>query len=93
MPYNLWFEHVIDAYLTACAGGSEWREAVASAEAVIGDAPRKVLTQKDLKQKGIHFSRQHITRKIEDGTFPPPFQLPFKSHAKKGENTKARSPP
>jgi hypothetical protein len=78
VPYNLWFEHTIDAFLRACAEGRDWRAAVAEAEAAIGNAPRKVLTQRDLRAKGIHFSRQHIGRKVDDGTFPPPFQMPFK---------------
>jgi hypothetical protein len=78
VPFNLWFEHQIDAYLRACAEGRDWRPAVAEAETAIGDAPRRILTQRDLQQKGVHFSRQHIARKVGDGTFPPPFQLPFK---------------
>jgi hypothetical protein len=34
--------------------------------------PLKVLLRDDLSSKGIPWSRQHINRKIEDGTFPPP---------------------
>ena len=38
---------------------------------------RRVLTQKDLgPKKGIKYSRQHLDRKVTDGTFPPPFHLP-----------------
>ena len=77
MSINLWFEHQIDSYLVACAQGLDWRKAVAEAECVLGNAPRRVLTQKDLRErKGIRYSRQHISRKVENGTFPPPFQLP-----------------
>jgi hypothetical protein len=71
---NLWFEHVIDAYLAACAEGRDWREACAAAERTAG--PRRVLTQKALKIKGLSFSRQHVSRKVRDGTFPAPFKLP-----------------
>lgn len=76
MSLNFWFNHIIDAYLEACARGADWHEAVADAERGIGNRPRVVLTQKDLKtKKGLTFSRQHIRRKIDDGTFPPPFKL------------------
>ena len=34
--------------------------------------PLKVLLRRDLEDKGISWSRQHIDRKIKDGTFPPP---------------------
>jgi hypothetical protein len=74
---NLWFEHQIDAYLTASAQGRDWREAVAEADKAIGSAPRRVLTQKELKaRKGIHFSRQRLNKKVKDGSFLPPFHLP-----------------
>jgi hypothetical protein len=73
---NFWFEHTLDAYLQACAEGRDWREAVAEAERTIGDAPRRVLTQKAFKAKGLTYSRQHIDRKVREKTFPPPFQLP-----------------
>jgi hypothetical protein len=33
---NLWFEHVIDAYLQARAEGRDWREACAAAEPAPG---------------------------------------------------------
>jgi predicted DNA-binding transcriptional regulator AlpA len=37
----------------------------------------RVLTQNDLAAcKGICFGRQHINRKVRDGTFPRPFQTP-----------------
>jgi hypothetical protein len=71
---NFWFEHVIEAYLQACASGHDWREAVAEAEQAT--SPRRVLTRKALQAKGIAYSRQHLTRKVANGTFPPPFQLP-----------------
>jgi hypothetical protein len=75
MAVNLWFEHVIDAYLDACAQGRDWRAAVAVAEKAAGDAPRRVLTQQDLKlQKGLRYSRQHLAKKVRGGAFPPPFQ-------------------
>jgi predicted DNA-binding transcriptional regulator AlpA len=73
---NFWFEHIIDAYLEACARGEDWRAACAVAQ-VNATKPRRLLTQKDLKaKKGISYSRQHVTRKVNDGTFPAPFQLP-----------------
>jgi hypothetical protein len=34
--------------------------------------PLRVLLQRDFEDKGISWSRQHIARKIKDGTFPPP---------------------
>jgi hypothetical protein len=72
---NFWFEDVIDAFLTACATGKNWRQACAAAQ---NDTtkPRRVITQKGLKAKGIPFSRQHLHRKIDAGAFPAPFQLP-----------------
>jgi predicted DNA-binding transcriptional regulator AlpA len=76
MSLNFWFEHTIDAYLTAAAKGTDWRKACAAAEQATANVPRRVLTQKDLKQKGLKFSRQHIARKIANGTFPAPFKLP-----------------
>jgi predicted DNA-binding transcriptional regulator AlpA len=40
-------------------------------------AVRRVLTRGELKtRKGIPYSRAHLRRKINDGTFPPPFNLP-----------------
>jgi hypothetical protein len=73
---NLWFEHVIDSYLAACAAGRDWREACAEAEATHGTRPRTALTQRDLKvKKGIPYSRQHLDRKRKAGTFPPPFNV------------------
>jgi hypothetical protein len=72
---NFWFENVIDAYLSALAEGRDWKAAVS--EAKISKEPRRVLTQKDLRpEKGIGYSRQHLTKKIRNGTFPRPFQLP-----------------
>jgi hypothetical protein len=71
---NLWFENVVDAYLLACAEGRDWREAVAAAERAEG--PRRVVTQKGLRSKGLPYSRQHLGRKIQNGSFPPPFKLP-----------------
>jgi hypothetical protein len=72
---NLWFEHIIDAYLLACAEGRDWQEAVAEAERTIGDRPRRVLTRVDLREKkGIPFSRQYLAEKVRERTFPKPFQ-------------------
>jgi hypothetical protein len=74
MALNFWFEHIIDAYLQACAENRDWRQACA---AIPPPDERRVLTQRDLKQKkGITYSRQHVSRKVRDGTFPQPFQLP-----------------
>jgi hypothetical protein len=72
---NFWFEDVIDAYLEACAEGVDWRDACAAAQAN-ARGPRRVLTQKGLKAKGLSYSRQHTRRMINGGTFPPPFRLP-----------------
>jgi hypothetical protein len=72
---NFWFEDVIDAYLRACSEGRDWQaDCVAKAE--VDDKPRRVLTRKALKSKGITYSRQHIARLIRRGAFPRPFQLP-----------------
>jgi hypothetical protein len=77
MATNFWFSHIIDAYLKACAEGRDWREACREAERAIGDGSRSVLTSKDLRtKKGISWGRQHISRKVRDGTFPRPFQAP-----------------
>jgi predicted anti-sigma-YlaC factor YlaD len=73
---NFWFEHVVDAFLQACAEGRDWKQAVAEAERAELDAPRRVLTQKDLKAKGVRYSRQHVAKRVARGTFPRPFQLP-----------------
>ena len=74
MALNLWFEHVIDAYLQACASGRDWREAIAAADEQF-EGPRRVLTREDLKtRKGIHYSRQHLAKKVKGGGFPKPFQ-------------------
>jgi hypothetical protein len=73
---NLWFEHHIDAFLTACAQGRDWRAACAEAERNIGDKPRRVLTQRGLFEKGIRYSRQHLVRRVADGNFPAPFRMP-----------------
>jgi hypothetical protein len=76
LSVNLWFEHVVDAYLQACAEGRDWREAIAAAERAAANKPRRVLTQKGLRSKGLPYSRQHLGRKIQAGTFPAPFKLP-----------------
>lgn len=71
---NFWFEHIVDAYLAACAAGRDWREACAKAEATHGTRPRMLLTQEDLRsKKGIPYSRQHLDRKRRAGAFPEPF--------------------
>jgi len=51
MATNFWWEHVVDAYLQACAEGRDWKEAVAKAEREIGNSPRRVLTSKALKEE------------------------------------------
>ena len=76
MSVNLWFEHVVDAYLQACAEGRNWREAIAAAEQAVGNVPRRVLTIKGLRAKGLTYSRSQVNRKVRDGYFPAPFQLP-----------------
>jgi hypothetical protein len=77
MPRNLWFEHVIDAYLRACAEGRDWEEACREAEHAVGSGPLRVLTGEDLQtKKGIPYCRQHIDRKVRGRTFPRPFQAP-----------------
>jgi hypothetical protein len=73
---NFWFEHVIDAYLAACAEGRDWREACVAADRALGARPRRLLTFKDLKEKkGVPYSRQHLDRKMRAGTFPLPFNV------------------
>ena len=75
MAINLWFEHTVDAYLRACAEGRDWRLECAAAEQAIGNQPRRVLTQHDLRaRKGIAYSRQHLAKKVKGGGFPKPFQ-------------------
>ena len=77
MATNFWWEHVVDAYLQACAEGRDWKEAVAKAEREIGNSPRRVLTSKALKEeKGITFCRQYLNKKVRDQDFPAPFQTP-----------------
>ena len=76
MSVNFWFEHEIDAYLEAVAAGCNGAEACAVAERAECHAPRRILTQKDLKAKGLNLSRQHVAKKVRGGTFPRPFQLP-----------------
>ncbi len=74
MAVNFWFEHIIDAYLRACAEGRDWREACAAA-AEQSETPRRVLTQQELQtKKGISWSRQHLSKKVRGGGFPKPFQ-------------------
>ena len=76
MAINLWFEHVIDAYLQACADERDWREACAVAVQAVGNTPRRVLTQKDLKtKKGLRYSRRHRRRKFAVALSPAPFDL------------------
>jgi hypothetical protein len=78
MRTNLWFEDVIDHYLAALAEGRDWREAIAAAQVQVNasDTPRRVLTQKALKAKGIPYSRQHLSDLVNKGIFPAPFRLP-----------------
>jgi hypothetical protein len=71
---NFWFENVIDEYLVALAEGRDWRAAVNAAKT--SKEPRRLLTQKDLRAKGIKYTRQHLTKLLRKGTFPRPFQLP-----------------
>jgi hypothetical protein len=73
---NLWFEHVVDAFVKACAEGRDWREACTEAERALGAGPRRVLTRKGLEAKGLPYSRQHIARLVAHGSFPPPFRIP-----------------
>jgi hypothetical protein len=75
MSINFWFEHILDAYLAAVADGRDWHDAVAEAERT-HKGSRRVLTQGDLRTKGIRYSRQHTKRRVDKGTFPAPFQLP-----------------
>ena len=74
MAVNFWFENVIDEYLVALAEGRDWRAAVNAAKTC--KEPRRLLTQKDLRAKGIKYTRQHLTKLLRKGTFPRPFQLP-----------------
>jgi len=74
MGMNFWFENVIDAYLDAVASGQDWKQAVNKAKS--SREPRRLLTQKDLRAKGVTYTRQHLTKLLRKGTFPRPFQLP-----------------
>jgi hypothetical protein len=74
MGVNFWFENVVDAYLDAVAKGEDWRPAVN--EALTSKEPRRLLTQKDLRAKGVKYSRQHLTKLLRKRTFPQPFQFP-----------------
>ena len=76
MSVNFWFEHIIDAYLIAAAQGRDWRAACAEAEQTNKDRAVRVLTHKDLRAKGLKYSRQHIGRRVAAKTFPAPFNLP-----------------
>jgi hypothetical protein len=90
---NFWFEDVVDAFLRACAEGRDWREAVAEIEAEADDSKsRRVLTQQGLKAKGISYSRQHLNKKVRDGDFPPPFQVPSTPRPKKSKQAEASLP-
>ena len=76
MSCNFWFEHIIDAYLLAVAHGRDWQAACAEAEQSIKNREIRLLDHKRLRAKGITYSRQHIARRVEAKTFPPPFNLP-----------------
>ena len=69
MALNLWFEHVIDAYLRARAEGRDWREACAAAEPAPG--PLRVLTQQDLKTKKGLITRASTWRKKSRAAHSP----------------------
>ena len=73
---NFWLESVVDAYILACAQGHDRRAAVAEAERAAGCGSQRILTRKDLAARGLRFSRQHLHRRIKEGTFPAGFQLP-----------------
>ena len=78
MGVNYWFSHVIDTYLLTVATGGDWKAACEAAmQAPPNGEPLVVLTQPMLgPKKGITYSRQHLTKKIRNGTFPRPFKLP-----------------
>jgi hypothetical protein len=76
MSINYWFNHTIDCFLEACAEGRSAQEAVTAAEAATATGELRVLTQPDLRAKGIKYSRQHLTRLIDAGLFPRPFHMP-----------------
>ena len=76
MALNFWFEHTVDAFLKACATGTDWKAACSEAERT-HTGPVRVLSREDLATvKGIRFSRQHLDKKVRDGMFPRPFQTP-----------------
>jgi hypothetical protein len=56
--------------------GRDWKSACADAERANKSKPLRVLTHKDLRSKGIGYSRQHIARRVAANTFPAPFNLP-----------------
>jgi hypothetical protein len=74
MGVNFWRENVIDAYIVALATGQDWRIAVNAAQS--SKEPTRLLTQKDLRAKGVKYSRQHLTKLLRKRVFPRPFQLP-----------------
>ena len=41
----------------------------------------KVLETRDLRERGIHWTRQHIYRLVKEGRFPKPFKLGTKTNA------------
>ena len=92
MALNFWFEHIVDAYLRACAAGVDWKAACAEAERT-HTGPVRVLTRQDLATlKGIRFGRQHIDRKVRDGTFPRPFQTPSLPRPQSSKSSSSQPP-
>jgi hypothetical protein len=66
----------------ACAAGEDWRPVVAEAERKALQNPGRVLTRSALKRsKGIDYSRSHLHRRINAGTFPRPYQMPVEDAA------------
>lgn len=41
----------------------------------------RVLETRDLRERGIYWTRQHIYRLIKEGKFPKPFKLGTKTNA------------
>jgi prophage regulatory protein len=41
----------------------------------------KVLETRDLRERGIHWTRQHIYRLVKQGRFPKPFKLGTRTNA------------
>jgi prophage regulatory protein len=49
--------------------------------AIATELEMRVLETRDLRDKGIHWTRQHLHRLVRQGRFPRPFKLGNKTNA------------